>query len=181
MLADTGTDRDTGAAQLLKAPPRDQRIGVLHAGDHSANSSGDQRARARRRAALMAARLERDIERRPLGLGAGLFERVDFGMVAAGKVVIAGADDLAAAHEHGADHRIGAGSSRGFARQTTGQAQIAPVLLGSLGAGQCYSLLGRESPDLACGKPLRSLINSSSSTMNSPMSLNDRYTEANRT
>jgi hypothetical protein len=35
---------------------------------------------------------------------------------ATGKVMMAGADDLAAAHQDGADHRIGTGSPRSLAR-----------------------------------------------------------------
>ena len=113
---------------------------------------------------------------------AGVLERVDFGVIAAGEFVIAGGDNFPAPHEHRADQRIGTGSAGRFARQTAGQAQIFFVLSARASFGQRgYSLFCLSLGDLRAGPPLRSLINSSNSTMNSLMSLKERYTEAKRT
>ena len=180
-LAQSPTYFYAGAAQLLKSFTSNQRIGVFYARDDFMDACGDQRASARRRATVMAARFEGDVESRTPGLGAGLSKSIDFRVRTPGLVMIAGADDFVATHDHRAHRRIGARSPHSFARQTTGHAEVVNLLPRSLVPGQRYSLLGRVSPGLKCGTVLRSLMSSSSSTMNSPMSLNERYTEANRT
>jgi hypothetical protein len=60
--------------------------------------------------------LECDVEPRAFGFGTGLFERDNLGVIAAGESVVAGADDFAAANQHGADGGIGAGATGSFPR-----------------------------------------------------------------
>jgi len=51
-----------------------------------------------------------------------VLERDDFSMIATGESMEAGADDPPAAHQHGADNRVGAGPARRPARQTASHA-----------------------------------------------------------
>ena len=69
-----------------------------------------------------------------------------------------------------------------FAPGGTPFGYIVDLMRSSVSAGQrCYSLFWRASAALMSGMPLRSLSSSSSSTMNSLMSLKERYTDAKRT
>ena len=73
----------------------DQRIGILHAGDHAANAGGDDGVGAGPGAALMRARFEVDVKSCAAGFVAGLLQRQNFGVLDAVKSVRAFADHLA--------------------------------------------------------------------------------------
>ena len=90
--------RDAAAADLLETDPASR--------PPRASRRRDERLRARRRLALMAARFERDVDRRARRALAGLGERVHFGVRSAELLVTSFADDLAVAHDHAADHRV---------------------------------------------------------------------------
>src|SRR5690242_4040023 len=103
-------------------------------------------------------------------------------MVGAGKMMIPGAHHLTRPHEHRTDHWIGASPAGAFQGEPTGPAHIEFVSSARRCVGQGrYSLFCRGCADLLDGSPLRSFKSSSSSTMNSLMSLKERYTEAKRT
>jgi hypothetical protein len=51
-----------------------------------------------------------------------LLESGDFRVIAAGEAMVAFADNFPAAHQNGADHRIGTGSAGRLARQTASHA-----------------------------------------------------------
>ena len=102
---------------LAKALAGDQRVGVCD-GRHDARDAGlDQRIDAGRRAALVRAGLQIEIERGAARLLAGLRERDNFGVMEPGVGVEAAAHDFAIAHQDRAHQRIGAGQRPAFARQ----------------------------------------------------------------
>jgi hypothetical protein len=74
--------------------------------DHAAHARVDQSFCAGRRLALVATRLERDVERRPARCRARARQGVDLGMGRAKTFVPAFAHELAVAHDHCADQRI---------------------------------------------------------------------------
>jgi hypothetical protein len=121
----------------------------------------------------MATGFQVNVKRGSLGFGTRAPERNYFCVVFSGAPVITGRDELSASHQHGADHRIRTRPAGSFKRQTTSQAQVTLVQVSRRPVGQSdYSLLGRVK--LVAGTPLRSLMSSSNSTMNSLMSLNER-------
>lgn len=123
----------------------------------------------------MAARFQIDIERRTLGLGTSPFECDDLGVIPSGEVMKAGGNDFFPPYQHGTDHRVGTGPAGSLEREAAGLAQIAPVGISPFQVGQLfYSLLWRGPAARSTGAPLRSLMSSSNSTMNSLMSLNER-------
>ena len=123
----------------------------------------------------MAAGFQIDVERRPLGLSAGPLERDDLGVIASGEAMIARRDDSFPSHEHRADHRIGTGPARCFQSEAASHAQVTLVGISPGRVGQLlYSLLSRGAVARSSGSPLRSLMSSSNSTMNSLISLNER-------
>ena len=77
-----GGDRhfDPGLAQLAETLARNQRVGILHGRHHARHARGDQRVDARRRAALVRAGFEVDVERGPARLLSGFLERDDLGV-----------------------------------------------------------------------------------------------------
>ena len=77
----------------------------------------------------MIAWFEIDIECGSLSLTAGLFERNDLGVVAAGKLVKTRCDHFPIAQQHRADHRVGAGPSGGFRSKAAGHPHIEPIQL----------------------------------------------------
>ena len=114
-----------------------------------------------------------NIERGSLGFCTRAPESHDFCMVFSCAAVVTGSDELSASHQNGTDHRIGTRPAGSFQRQTTSLAQVTLVQVSRGPVGQSgYSLLGRL--ELVAGAPLRSLMSSSNSTMNSLISLNER-------
>ena len=80
------------ARSSLSAATVHQRIGVCDGENHARDARRDKRVGARRRAAVMAARLERHIDRGAGGLRAGGAQRRDFRVRLAGALVPALAD-----------------------------------------------------------------------------------------
>src|SRR6185369_11547487 len=102
-------DFDTGLAQSGEALSGDQGVGVCD-GRYDARYAGlDQRIDAGRRAALVRAGLQVEIECGTSRLLAGLREGDNFGVVETGVGVEAAAYDFAIAHQDRSYQRIGAG------------------------------------------------------------------------
>jgi hypothetical protein len=90
----------------------------------------------------MAARLQINVQRCALGLGASPFERDDLGVIPSGEVMKTGGNDFFSPNQHRADHRVGTRSAGGLEREAAGQAQIALVRISpSQGRQLFYSLL----------------------------------------
>ena len=104
-------------AESGEALSGDQRIGVGDGRDDARHAGLDQRVDAGRRAALVRAGFQVEIEGGAARLLAGLRERDDFGVVEAGVGVEAAAHHFAFAHQDGAHQRIGTGQRPAFARQ----------------------------------------------------------------
>ena len=113
-------DLDAGRAQLAEALAGHQRIGVLDGRHHARHAGADQRIGAGRRAALVRAGLQVEVERGAARLLAGLRQGDDFGVLQPGVGVEAAAHHFAVAHQHRAHHGIGTGQRRALARQVEG-------------------------------------------------------------
>jgi len=102
----------------------------------------------------MGAWLKSNVESRAVCFRTGALEGDNLGVVAAGNLVIAGADDFPCADQHRADLRIWTGAARRFCRQPAGQAQIFFVLRARASLGQRAILFSAEArPFLAPGRP----------------------------
>src|SRR6266545_1806391 len=104
-------DLDAGGAQLREALAADVGVGVLDGRHHPGDAGGDQRAGARRGAPVVSAGLQADVAGGTGGAAGGPPQRQRLGVGLAGGAVEALADDLAVAHQHGANHGIGAGAA----------------------------------------------------------------------
>jgi hypothetical protein len=116
------------AARSRASPlPGDQRVGIAHRRHDAGNPGGDQRRRAGRRAAMVAARFQRHVgggAARPLAGGAQAWTS------ACGSpafLVPALADDLAVAHQHATDPRVGRGRPQAALGQLQGARHHAVV------------------------------------------------------
>ena len=152
------TDFDAGLLQLVQAAPRHLRIGILHRRDHPRHAGGHQRIGAGRRAAVVAARFERDIGSGAARLVARHAQRVHFRMRLAGAQMIAFTDNFAVAHDNAADVRIGRGGETPQPRQFEGARHVKFVVMHersfSLAGGQ--SLHRTRARLRSCGTPTRS-------------------------
>lgn len=92
---DACDDLDTDGAEPFKTTSRDQRIGILDRANNPCNARIYQSVGARRRAALMVVRLERDISSTALRTPTGLLKRDDLGVCYVIVNVCALTDDLA--------------------------------------------------------------------------------------
>ena len=131
----------------------------------------------------MAARLQVNIECRAFRFGTRTLECNDFGVIPTGELMKTRSDDSSISHQHRSNNRIGTGPAGTLQGETTSQAEIAPIFRTTrydLGQPR-HPRRGREASAFPAGRFLRSWISSSSSTMNSLMSLKERYTEAKRT
>ena len=99
-------DLDPRLAQTGEAAAVDLRIRVADRSHHARDAGLDDRVGARRRAAEMRARLERDVQRRAARPLARLLERRNLGVRRAVSGVPPFADDLAPAHQHRPDQRM---------------------------------------------------------------------------
>ena len=97
---------DTGALQHFDAASR-FGIGIAHRRDDAPDAGGTDGVGARRRLAVMRARLEGDDERRPARLVAGREQRRELGVRTAILGVPPLRDRFIAAEHHGADEGIG--------------------------------------------------------------------------
>src|ERR1019366_3502268 len=107
VFEDAGCDFDAGLFDALNAQPRGARVRIAHRGDHARDAGPDQGLIARRRAAVVVARLERNIGGGAARAVPRCFQRIHFGVRAAGALVPAFADHRAVAHDHATDARIG--------------------------------------------------------------------------
>ena len=110
-------DFDAGRRAAGEALPGHQRIGICHRRHHARHARLDQRVDARRRAALVRARLQIEIQRGAARLLAGLRQRDDFGVLQPGIGVESAAHHFAIAHQHRAHQRIGTRQRPALARQ----------------------------------------------------------------
>ena len=97
--------------QASQAAPVDERVGIADRRHDACHTRGDESIGTGRRESLMAARLERAIQRGAGGARARLGERHRLRVRRTGAEVVAAADDLLVAHEHGADQRVGMGAA----------------------------------------------------------------------
>ena len=133
-------DLDSFVAQ----DPEAAAVGVLTGiigGDHHPRDPGvEDRLRARRRTALMAARLERHVQRRLRGLAAARgLDRFDLGVRGPRRAVKALADHAIALRQHGADQRVGAHLSAALLSELDRACEVATVYIG---AAECHLGLG---------------------------------------
>ena len=122
-------------------------LGRVVGGDDDAPDAGlDDRVGARRRLALVAARLERDVERRAFEVGhpAGL-DRVDLGVRAAVDLVPALAEHLAVARDHGADDRVRLDRPEPPAGELDRTREMQPV-----GVGAAGHVSSQDNPGTGC-------------------------------
>ena len=96
-------DFDSGVPQALQTCAGDQRIGILHGHDHARYFCANQRIRAWRRAPLVAAWLQRDIDGRAIRIMSCLLKRDRFCVGLTGALVPAFRDHPGVAHDHAAD------------------------------------------------------------------------------
>ena len=99
------------------------------------HAGGDDGVRAGRRAALVRARLQVEVQRGAARALAGLRQRDDFGVLHARVGVEAAAHHLAVAHQHGAHHGVRAGQRAALARQVERFAHVRGVHVGGLISG----------------------------------------------
>ena len=185
-------DLDSRGAQNCDAAPAHRRIRIDASDHHPPHSRLHQRARTWRRASLMRAWLERHVSRRAARLRTRAGERHGLGMWTAAGGGRSLADDLpprwpprtithptAGLGEVRPSIRRASASALRMKRESTeeaGAAGTAAYEAGSPLREACSPFLSRAGAGGAAGAPvsLRSRIRSSSSCMNSSMSLNDR-------
>ena len=107
---DARLDGDAAPAQPRRAAAAHARIGIAHAEDDAAHAGREDGVGARRRAAVVVAGLERDVQRRAAAARAGITQRFDLTVRTAGAAMVAASDDPPAGDDHGADRRIGTGA-----------------------------------------------------------------------
>ncbi len=117
-LAVGDDDLDALVAQDAQAAPRGLLGRVVGGDDDAADACREDRVGARRRLALVTARLQRHVQRR-VGqiLHAACLDRVDLGVRGAEAFVPALADHLLAARDDRADDRVGLDRARAVARE----------------------------------------------------------------
>ena len=114
-------------AKPEESPARHPREGVSHRGDDPSDPRRQDRIGTGGRLARMAARLERDVQRRATRGGTGLGQGDDLGVGAAEAGMIPRPDPSALAHDHGPDHRVrldAAATLPGLRQRTTHPEQV---------------------------------------------------------
>ena len=130
-------DRDAPLPEPGDAATRDVGIGVDERDDDARDARVEQRLGAGRRAALVRARLERDVRGGAPGAGAGRRQRADLGVRAARWLGGALADDGPVRRDdHAAHPRVGGGPTPAEGTEAEGAAQERLVRLGCAG-GRC--------------------------------------------
>ena len=115
------------ARSSAKPWPLTSGFGIVHRRHDAGNAGLDDAARARTGAARVAARLERDVQRRAAARVAGLLERDDLGMrFTRPRMAALPNHDAVGDHDHGADQRVGRGHALGPPRMK----QRAPHVVG---------------------------------------------------
>ena len=113
---------DAALPQRSDPLPGDERIRIDGADDHAPGAAGDQGIHAGGGAAMVAARLQRDIKGGSGDILRRVSKRVDLGMVFTATMMKTLADDFPVPDDHGADQRIRADRSFAFPRQREGAA-----------------------------------------------------------
>src|SRR5581483_9458174 len=153
-LHETLLDADAGRAQLREARARDLRIRVLHGGDDAGDAGRDHRVGARRRAPVVAAGLEVDVERGPARPRARLRERERLGVREARLLVPAFAHHRAVLDDDAADPRVRGGRIQpeaGQLERPTHEAEVGGVGH-NFGARRALALPGRFTSWIASRK-----------------------------
>src|SRR5579884_492606 len=120
-LQRTHVDADAGLPQPLHTPAADPRIGIEHGHHHPSKAGGHDRLDARRRAPLVRAGLEADIQGAAAGPLAGGHDRLGFGVWRSRPPMVPLADRLSArVDHHRTHHRVGARTVRGTCGQGDG-------------------------------------------------------------
>ena len=86
-------DFDARIAQQAEPSSRDARVRIFQRADDARDAGGDDRLGARRREAVMRARLQRDVKRRAARGGAGFIERASLGVRPSALLRDASSDD----------------------------------------------------------------------------------------
>ena len=136
-------DGDAGRREPRRAAARDERVRVAQGDDDAADAGGDERVGARRRAAVVRARLERDVDGRAADVDAargGVAQRHHLGVRAAGFLRVAAADDAA----------VGADDDAADARVRVRQTPTACAASASASRMGAASVGRRTSPVIAC-------------------------------
>ena len=119
---------DACRAQPLHAFTRYERVGVLQGHHHFGNARADQGVATGWGAAVVRARLQRDVHRAARGRCAPvghIVQRHDFGMRLPGPLGVAAANDLAVGRNDDAAHaRVGAAPAGGLLRQLQRQGEM---------------------------------------------------------
>ncbi|MNT16852.1 hypothetical protein D3C72_1519760 [compost metagenome] len=147
-----------GLLQLIQTTTGDLRIRILHRRNHTGNAGGDQCIGTRRRAAMVATRLQRDVSRGTTGFFARHAQRMHFRMGFTGAQMVAFADDFAIAHNHAADVRVRCRSKTPQPRQFEGARHIQFVVMhqSSLSPADGRSLRRIRGYLQSCDKPRQS-------------------------
>jgi hypothetical protein len=128
-LLDSDRHLDAGGTKGGDPGTGNPWIGILHTHHDSANPSDNKRIDARRRAAMMRARFERDEDRRALCCRTSRLERHDLGMSASGGLGGPDSSHLPiTAHEHCTNPRIGRRPDPSGVRQLDRFAHPNPVV-----------------------------------------------------
>ena len=122
LLEDADLRFDAALSEDLDAPPGDEGVGIDGADDHAARAVRDQGFDAGGGPAVMAARLQGDVEGRPRDRFRCIPDGVDLRVVLAAAVVEAFGDDPAAPDDNGADQGIRADASFPLPGQREGPA-----------------------------------------------------------
>ena len=122
-----GLHLDPGQRKQLQAAPGHLRVRVAHRGDHACDAGIDQRVGAGRCAAMMAARLQRDIGGGALCPRAGGTQGVHFGVRPARFFVPACTYNHAITHNHAADAWIWRRREQSVIGQAQGARHVAMV------------------------------------------------------
>ena len=120
---------DPRRPQQREPPPVDERERVAHGCDDARNARVAHERRARGRAAVVRARLERDVERRAARASPGLLQRRHLGVRTSGPRVETLAHDAAAADDDAADDGVGVRLAEPRAASASAQAHEEEVAL----------------------------------------------------
>ncbi len=174
--AEPGFDHDPAFAKPGVALPRHLRIDILQRRHHAGDAGLDDGVGARRRLAVMRARLERHVERCALRGLAGALQRLGLGVRPPARLGPAATDDDAVLDDHRADRRIGPGPAEPAAAECQRKLHETPIVPGIVlgrrrrGSSRCLrrvrhlraatgGLVGSSSPlssSSACWKSLGS-------------------------
>ncbi len=119
---------DAAGDEPLQPAPEHQRVGILEGDDGARDAGRHEGVGARRRLALVAAGLERAVERGAGGQQARLGERHRLGVGLAGAEVVAAPDDRAVPDQHGADERVGMRAAAAALREFEGLVHVPLVV-----------------------------------------------------